>query len=241
MALAILISLCATKSAKAQKVASAQSAGGFAPGARASASANATLDSVVGNRPSPVKSEVSLGGAVYRVTPQGAVIGPDGHAVSGGCPSPASLASGQFVAGGAPAEPALSGTAGSGTDSKKSESVMIGVTNQRPAGTPEQGADPSLRPAATMNASFGPAGVYVLPNPCRMTGTDKKARIHDAAAALATAGGNAFALAGNRDGVREATEAHTLDNGDIRLSVAQTDKAEPRLEPSNSGHSGGAQ
>ncbi|WP_148300854.1 hypothetical protein [Asaia platycodi] len=59
----------------AQRAENAQAAGGFAPGARASASANATLDSVVGNRPSPVKKELGLGGVVYRVTPQAVVIG----------------------------------------------------------------------------------------------------------------------------------------------------------------------
>ncbi|NVN42347.1 hypothetical protein HW537_00365 [Asaia siamensis] len=213
----------------AQQTQSAQSAGGFAPGARASASANATLDSVVGNRPSPVKKALGLGGSVYRVTPQAVVIGPDGRAVSGGCPAPSTVTTGQFVAGGAPAEPALSGSAGAGTGATKSETVMIGVSDQRPAGAAGAGASPVLRPAATMNASFGPSGVYVLPVPCRISGTDKRAVIHDAAATLASAGGNAFALAGNRDGMREANQVAPLKDGDIELTVGQSDHAEPGL------------
>lgn len=213
----------------AQRAENAQAAGGFAPGARASASANATLDSVVGNRPSPVKKELGLGGVVYRVTPQAVVIGPDGQAVSGGCPAPASVTAGQFVAGGAPAEPALNGSAGAGTGASKSETVMIGVSAQRPAGVNGAGKSPVLRPAATMNASFGPSGVYVLPDPCRVSGTDKRAMIRDAAATLASAGGNAFALAGNRDGLREANQVTPLADGDIVLTVAQPDHAEPSL------------
>lgn len=222
-----VLTLLAAPQCRAQHAQGVQSAGGFAPGARASASANATLDSVVGNRPSPVKQALGLGGVVYRVTPQAVVIGPDGQAVSGGCPAPASVTAGQFVAGGAPAEPALSGSSGAGTGASKSETVMIGVSDQRPAGA--AGASPHLRPAATMNASFGPSGVYVLPIPCRVSGTGKRAMILDAAATLASAGGNAFALAGNRDGMREANQVTTLEDGDIALTVAQPDHAEPSL------------
>ncbi|WP_025885283.1 hypothetical protein [Asaia prunellae] len=234
----VLLLCAAIQAAHAQRAENAQAAGGFSPGARASASANATLDSVVGNRPSPVKKEVSLGGAVYRVTPQATVIGPDGKAISGGCPAPDTLAEGQFVAGGAPAEPALRGNGGAGTNSRKSETVMIGVTDQRPAGVAGNGAHVPLKPAATMNASFGPAGVYVLPVPCRQSGSDRQAMINDAAASLASAGGNAFALAGNRDGMKEATQATTLADGDIMLSVAQPDNAAPRLVQIDTAHQG---
>ena len=216
----------------AQKAESAQSAGGFAPGARASASANATLDSVVGNRPSPVSKEVGLGGMTFKVTPAGTLIGPDGHAVAGGCPAPDTVASGQFVAGGAPAEPALRGSSGVGTGGKKDEAVMIGVTDQATAASGQKASRPgTLKPYATMNASFGPSGVYVLPNPCRNTGPDKHTMIMDAAASLASAGGNAFALAGNRTGVRQANRATLQPDGDVVLATDRPDHAEPRLTP----------
>ncbi|RUT26314.1 hypothetical protein C0V97_06160 [Asaia sp. W19] len=215
----------------AQRTEGAQSAGGFAPGARASASANATLDSVVGNRPSPVKNEVSLGGITYRVSPQGVVSGPDGKAVAGGCPSPVSVASGQFVAGGAPAEPALLGSHGAGIGAGKSEAVMIGVTKQAPriASSNAPPASGDMRNYATMNASFGPSGVYVLPHPCRISGAGKQAMIADAAASLASAGGNAFALAGNREGVQQVDRATLLPGGDVMLSSDQAAKAAPQL------------
>ncbi|GBQ09501.1 hypothetical protein AA21291_0097 [Swaminathania salitolerans LMG 21291] len=210
--------------------------GGFAPGARASASANPTLDSVVGNRPSPVKKQVKLNGAVYRVTPAGTLIGPDGKPVSGGCPAPGSVASGQFVAGGAPAEPALKGVPGAGTGTRKDEAVMIGVTGFPVSHSP---ASPSVD-RATLNASFGPSGVYVMPAPCRATGKGRKALIADAAASLASAGGNVFALAGNREGLRQANEAHRLPDGDVLLGVETPDHAEPRLETAGAGPSGDA-
>lgn len=209
--------------------------GGFAPGARASASANATLDSVVGNRPSPVRKEVGLGGVTFRVTSDGALIGPDGHSVAGGCPAPDTVAAGQFVAGGAPAEPSLRDNAGVGTGAQKNEAVMIGVTDQAAAG----GRKPVLRPRATMNASYGPSGVYVLPESCRSTGHDRHAMIMDAAASLASAGGNAFALAGNRDGMRQANRATELPDGDIILTTARPDHDEPRLRVEEKGCSAG--
>ncbi|CDG40925.1 hypothetical protein ASAP_2880 [Asaia bogorensis] len=220
----------------AQRAEGALSAGGFAPGARASASANGTLDSVVGNRPSPVKAEVGLNGETYRVTPAGTLIGPDGQAVSGGCPAPDNVASGQFVAGGAPSEPALRGSAGAGIGARKDEAVMIGVTDQAaPLKTArnhdERAGNSGIRPQATMNASFGPAGVYVLPEPCRHHGAGKAAMIHDAAASLASAGGNVFALAGNRDGMRQANRAVALPDGDVLLTTERPDHAEPRLAP----------
>lgn len=235
---------------------SAEPLAGYAPGARSTTSANTMLDSVVGTLRSPIRQEANGSGLRYQVSNNGTVTAPDGTIVAPGCSGALIRSLPTAPLSSSPARSSRTHsfrTHSSGNKQGKGfETVMIGVTDQpvpliQVVKTPhglKQKADPVLAPRATLNASFGPAGLYVIIPPCRpatQSGTQPVNQIvttppsphtpdrapsathlltAEAAGSLAAANGNAFALAGNSSQRREANTAQTLPNGDVLLTIS---------------------
>ncbi|UMM64449.1 hypothetical protein [Aristophania vespae] len=191
-----------------QSNANAQRAAGYAAGARSSTTSNTMLDNVVGNRQSPIKTQTKVTGAHYHITENGNVIAPNGLVVNAGC-----LRNSDGTT------PKQGKYRFDFTAQKKNfETVIIGVSDQpRISSEPLGHKDEHTDHRATLNASFGPTNFYVVPRPCINSKLNDRSLTMDAAASLASANGNAFALAGNRDDVIEADTAHILPNGDIEL------------------------
>lgn len=174
----------------------AQRAAGFAAGARSSTTSNTMLDNVVGNRNSPVKSQTTATGAQYKVTSNGTIIAPNGLIVNSGClrrKNPTLHPDSRYRFTFTPSE-------------KKFETVLIGVSTQ-----------PDKTRKATLNASFSPSDIYVVPSPCIGDEKNDRALTMGAAASLASVNGNIFALAGNRNDVIDADTATMMPNGDVQL------------------------
>ncbi|MBE1722805.1 hypothetical protein [Bombella apis] len=186
---------------------------GYSPGARSATTANTMLDSVVGNTHSPIKNQTSLTGELYHIAADGTVTAPNGLLVSpGGCQTPGTAHLPTSMKTAVPHTPYRFGTLRHG---KGFETVTIGVSTQPDLTTTDPKAPRARR--ATLNASFGPTGLYILPEPCARTGSSDSALTLDAAASLASADGNAFTLAGNRSSEIPVNKAETLPDGDVEL------------------------
>lgn len=186
---------------------------GYSPGARSATTANTMLDSVVGNTHSPIKKQTSITGEVYRIAADGTVTAPNGLLVSpGGCQTPGTGPLPTSPKKTAPHTPYRFGTLRHG---KGFETVTIGVSSQPSLTT--SGPNTPRTHRATLNASFGPTGLYILPEPCHKTNPSDTALTLDAAASLASADGNAFTLAGNRSNEIPVNTAQLLPNGDVEL------------------------
>ncbi|MCX8667019.1 hypothetical protein J3T99_05255 [Acetobacteraceae bacterium B3987] len=186
---------------------------GYSPGARSATTANTMLDSVVGNTHSPIKKQTSITGELYHIAADGTVTAPNGLLVSpGGCQTPGTGSLPVASKKTAPLAPYRFGTLRHG---KGFETVTIGVSAQPSITTSGPNAPRTHR--ATLNASFGPTGLYILPEPCHRTNPSDTALTLDAAASLASADGNAFTLAGNRSNEIPVNTAQILPNGDVEL------------------------
>lgn len=187
---------------------------GYSPGARSATTANTMLDSVVGNSHSPIKKQTSITGDLYHVAADGTVTAPNGLLVSpGGCQTPGTGSRLPTApAKGSPHPHYRFGTLRRG---RGFETVTIGVSEQPDLTTTGLHAPKTRR--ATLNASFGPTGLYILPEPCSRTHPGDRALTLDAAASLASADGNAFTLAGNRSHEVPVNVARPLPDGDVEL------------------------
>lgn len=181
----------------------------YAPAARSNTSGNTMIDSVVGNRHSPVKSQTTATGDLYHIASDGTVTAPNGLIVNPGCPT---------NGGGPLPEIHSKYRFGFGRRGKGFETVMIGVSEEpaRPTSKAAPVAHKTVR-RATLNASFGPSNVFVVPHPCAYQNASDTTLTTDAASALAAADGNAFTLAGNRDTVEDIDTARPYLNGDVEL------------------------
>ncbi|RJF96382.1 YDG domain-containing protein [Sphingomonas cavernae] len=186
----------------------------------------ATLNRVLGGQISQIDGKLSATGSVYLMNPHGVIVGPGGRVLTGGSfvASTRQIDPGAFMAGG---PLAISGTSAGaivnqGSIVSQSGSVVMiarAVTN-----------------SGTIQASKGRVSLAAA-NDVLLATTDGKAenifvsfanggdgdvtqtgRIEAAAAALKTAGGNIFALAGNRDGLVQATGTETI-NGELWLAA----------------------
>ncbi len=187
---------------------------GYSPGARSATTANTMLDSVVGNSHSPIKKQTSITGELYHIAADGTVTAPNGLLVSpGGCQTPGAPRLPVTLKERSPHAHYRFGT--SLRHGKGFETVSIGVSEQPSIATTNPKAPKTRR--ATLNASFGPTGLYILPEPCSRNHPSDRALTLDAAASLASADGNAFTLAGNRSHEIPVNVAQPLPNGDIEL------------------------
>ncbi len=187
---------------------------GYSPGARSATTANTMLDSVVGNSYSPVKKQTAATGDLYHISSDGTITAPNGLLISTGlgqASNQARLSSSQHAA------PVHSQYRfGLTRRGKGFETVIIGVSEQPTLTTSVHDA-PTAR-CATLNASFAPSNIYVIPGGCAHTGKSDRALTLDAATELANADGNIFTLAGNRSAEHYITDAHFLPNGDVELT-----------------------
>lgn len=187
--------------------------GNYAASARSMASVSTTLDSVVGSRPSRIAQQFEQASETLTIQPNGVVLNKQGQVITPGCPAVPIMAARQHNPGGVPAEPQLKDTSGNKATQQKPESVRLGLVQAHAGG--------SLQKQVLMDASFAPSGLYVAPRACQQGAAPDAAQIRNAAGSLATADGNPFALAGNREGIAQATQGHA-DGADIILEAGVT-------------------
>ncbi|GBR51017.1 hypothetical protein AA106555_0410 [Neokomagataea thailandica NBRC 106555] len=165
-----------------------------------------TFQSVVGQIPSPSQTLLSKTGKTFRVDYSGQISGPDRHHIPPGCvrafsptPTRATATSGrsQLV------QPAH------GKAPPKGDALLIGEI-------PSPDTAIFSGPVVVVNASDGPSGLYVVPDHCD-DGRPVRA-LTTAASAVASTGGNPFALAGNRGNLRDGLHTKLLTSGDVELT-----------------------
>jgi filamentous hemagglutinin family protein len=185
----------------------------------------ATLNRVTGGNLSRIEGQLSATGSVYVINPSGVVVGPNGRVVTGGSfvASTRDVANGAFMAGGTQT---FSGTStGTVTNAGKIVSqggdvVLIGeaATNTGAISAPNGTAALAAGTTVVLSAASGPGGIYVAPDPAAKGDATNSGRIKAAAAELASAGGNVYALSGNRAGLIQATGIKTID-GQVWLTA----------------------
>jgi len=197
----------------------------------------ATLNRVTGGNLSTIAGELGATGSVYLINPNGVVVGPDGKVLTGGSfvASTRDVPNGQFMAGGTLT---FSGTsngavtnAGSIT-SQNGDVVLIGqaASNSGAISAPNGAAALAAGNQVLLRSASGPAGIYVAPDVTATGDASNSGTIKAAAAALASAGGNVYALAGNRGGLIQATGSQTIagqvwltaPNGTVNVSGTVT-------------------
>ncbi|NYT39717.1 filamentous hemagglutinin N-terminal domain-containing protein [Sphingomonas sp. R-74633] len=206
----------------------------------------ATLNRVRGGDISRIDGLLSATGSVYLMNPNGVIVGPGGKVLAGGnfVASTRAIDADAFMAGGALAVRGSGDGAivnGGSIVSKTGSVVMIAraVTNTgsiaAKAGHVTLAAADDVLLAATDGKSDG---IYVAVGGGRGDIT-QAGRIEAAAVALRAANGNIFALAGNRDGLVQATGTATV-NGELWLTAPQgTVEVSGTLKASNADGSGG--
>jgi len=197
----------------------------------------ATLNRVTGGNLSSIAGQLSATGSVYLVNPNGVVVGPGGQVLTGGSfvASTRDVPNDQFMAGGTLTFSGSSnGTvsnAGSIT-AKNGDVVLIGAaaSNSGAISAPNGTAALAAGKQVLLAPAGGPAGIYVAPDTSAAGDASNSGTIRAAAAMLASAGGNVYALAGNRSGLIAATGAKTIagqvwltaPNGAVTVSGAVT-------------------
>ena len=185
----------------------------------------ATLNRVTGGNLSQIQGQLSATGSVYLINPAGVVVGPNGRVATGGSfvASTRDVTNSQFMAGGSQT---LSGTS-SGTVSNAGQIVSQGgdvvligeaATNTGGISAPHGTAALAAGTTVVLSAASGPGGIYVAPDPGAKGDATNSGRIKAAAAELASAGGNVYALSGNRAGLIQATGTKTID-GQVWLTA----------------------
>ncbi|HEX5417959.1 MAG TPA: filamentous hemagglutinin N-terminal domain-containing protein, partial [Chloroflexota bacterium] len=184
----------------------------------------ATLNRVTGGDLSRLFGELKATGSVYLINPNGVVVGPSGKILTGGSfvGSTRDVSNDQFMRGGALA---FSGrSTGSVVNegkivSRDGDVVLIGASsrNKGVINAPNGTAALAAGDAVVMREASGPDGITVAPGVGKGDVTTE-GTIQAAAVALSSAGGNVYALAGNRDGVIQATGT-TRINGQVWLSA----------------------
>lgn len=185
----------------------------------------ATLNRVTGDQLSSLQGHLGATGTVFLINPNGVVIGPGGTVVTGGSfiASTRDTPNSAFMKGG---NVTLSGTSsGSVTNAGKITStsgnvVLVGaaVTNSGKISAASGTAALVAGNQVVLSEADGPAGIYVVADSTAKGNVTNTGRIKAAAATLASAGGNVYALAGNREGLVQATGTTTV-NGQVWLSA----------------------
>ncbi len=184
----------------------------------------ATLNRVTGGELSRIFGQLKATGSVYLINPSGVVVGPGGKIVTGGSfvASTRNVSNDGFMQGGALAfsGSSTSSVVNQGTIvSRNGDVVLIGAssTNHGAIDAPNGTAALVAGDAVVMTDTSGPDGIIVAPGVGKgAASTD--GRINAAAVALASAGGNVYALAGNRGDLIQATGT-TRINGQVWLSA----------------------
>jgi len=185
----------------------------------------ATLNRVTGGSLSTIAGRLTATGSVYLINPNGVVVGAGGKVVTGGSfvASTRDVTDSQFMAGGT--QTFAGGSNGAVVNdgavvSRDGNVVLIGhaVTNGGSIDAARGTAALAAGNRVMMTEAAGPGGVYVAKSKSGDTTNDGQVRA--AAVALASAGGNVYALAGNRTGLISATGTKTVD-GQVWLTASQ--------------------
>ena len=178
----------------------------------------ATLNRVLGGQISQIDGQLSSTGSVYLMNPHGVIVGAGGRVIAGGdfVASTRQMDMDAFLSGGP--LPVSGSTAGGIVNrgsivSKSGSVVMIARSIENHGAIEAANGRATLATAddvllASTNDKDG--GLYVS------TGTGggditQDGRIRAAAVSLQAAGGNIYTLAGNRDGLIQATGSSTID------------------------------
>ncbi|MDE7549006.1 filamentous hemagglutinin N-terminal domain-containing protein, partial [Acetobacter fabarum] len=185
----------------------------------------ATLNRVTGNQLSSIQGHLGATGTVFLINPNGVVVGPGGTVVTGGSfvASTRDTSNSAFMKGG---NVALSGkSSGTVTNAGKITStggnvVLVGAAVSNSGEINAAGGTAALVAGnqVVLSEADGPAGIYVVADSKAKGNVTNTGRIKAAAATLASAGGNVYALAGNREGLVQATGTTTI-NGQVWLSA----------------------
>jgi filamentous hemagglutinin family protein len=172
----------------------------------------ATLNRVTGATPSSLAGGLTASGAVYLINPNGIVIGPGGKILTGGSFIAATrdVPDAAFMAGGAlPFTGASAGTiVNQGLIVSSSGNVVLagaGAANRGTIIAPNGTVALAAGNRVVLAAASGPPGLYVAPDASAAGDAGNTGAIRAAAVALAAAGGNVYALAGNPGGIIAAT------------------------------------
>ncbi len=199
--------------------------------------AGATLNRVTGGNLSTLSGQLGATGSVYLVNPNGVVVGPGGQVLTGGSfvASTRDVPNAQFMGGGTLGFSGSSnGTvtnAGSIT-ARNGDVVLIGqaASNSGTIAALNGTAALAAGNQVVLRSATGPAGIYVAPDVTATGSAANTGAIQAAAAELASAGGNVYALAGNRGGLIQVTGSQsiagqvwlTAPNGTVEVSATVT-------------------
>jgi filamentous hemagglutinin family protein len=168
----------------------------------------ATLNRVTGPAPSSLAGSLTASGGVYLINPNGIVIGPSGKILTGGnfVAATRDVPDAQFMAAGALTLAGASGNAviNEGAIISQSGNVVLAGAGAANRGTITAANGTAALAAANRLVLSATSGLYVAPGDPAGDAANTGG-IRAAAVALAAAGGNVYALAGNRGGVIAAT------------------------------------
>jgi len=180
--------------------------------------AGATLNRVMGGQLSRIDGTLSATGSVYLMNPAGMIVGPGGKVLTGGSfvGTTRAIDSAAFMAGGAvrASGSSLGAIENQGTIRSGEGSVVLiarSVANSGLISAPHGRVTLAAADDVLLATTDGKAdGIYVSYG---AGGGDinQTGRIEAAAVALKAANGNIFALAGNREGLIQATGTATID------------------------------
>ncbi len=185
----------------------------------------ATLNRVTGGNLSTIAGQLDATGSVYFVNPNGVVVGPGGQVLTGGSfvASTRDVPNAAFMAGGTLTFSGTSGGMvgnGGSITSQNGDVVLIGaaVGNAGTIAAPKGTAALAAGNQVLLAPVGGPAGISVAPDVGAKGDVINAGTIRAAAAMLAAAGGNVYALAGNRGGLIQATGTKTIA-GEVWLTA----------------------
>jgi filamentous hemagglutinin family protein len=208
--------------------------------------AGATLNRVTGGNLSTIAGQLGATGSVYLVNPNGVVVGPGGKVLTGGSfvASTRDVPNDQFMGGGTLTFAGTSNgtvTNAGAIASQNGDVVLIGqaASNSGTISAPNGTAALAAGNQVLLAAGNGPAGIYVAPDVTATGDATNTGAIKAAAAALASAGGNVYALAGNRGGLIQATGTKTIA-GQVWLTAPNgTVEVSGAVAATNAGGTGG--
>ncbi|GAB6855877.1 hypothetical protein JCM15831A_29010 [Asaia astilbis] len=185
----------------------------------------ATLNQVTGAQMSELQGHLGATGSLYLINPNGVVIGPKGSVATGGSfvASTRDASDSAFMQG---KSLTLSGTS-SGTvknegriTSTNGNVVLVGqsVSNSGTVSAANGTVALAAGNRVILSEAEGPDGIYVETDATAKGDVTNTGHIQAAAARLAAAGGNVYALAGNRDGLIQATGTSSV-NGQVWLTA----------------------
>ncbi|AWM76741.1 hypothetical protein HYN04_02565 [Phenylobacterium parvum] len=201
----------------------------------------ATLNRVTGGQMSILRGGLTATGSVYLVNPQGVVVGPEGRILAGGTIglSTRDINTSAFMSGGSLT--ARGESVGEVSNlgrilSRRGDVFLIGasVFNSGDISASSGVAGLAAGDEVLMAPADGARGLYVAAGAGRGDVTTS-GRIEAASAALVSAGGSVYTLAGNRTGSIQATGVRNA-GGEVWLSAPEGEvRVDGRVEARNGG------